>query len=129
MTVTVRYTGMIEEFGPYETAEEVQVSDEDRPWLEINMGVQHWNDDDVVLFRLASVHMVSKNFSESKPTTVLREGEWWTAVLDAVLEYVAFNSIAFDRAAERSEGAFTYEYGWEDGDVKQAEIRPANPAT
>lgn len=125
--LTVGFTAMVEDVGRDEYANEVRVTDEERPWLDISLGVQSWTDADIVFFRLASVHIISDNLSESKPTLVLADGEWWAEVLDAVLEHIAFNSIEFDRAAERHDGEFNYAYGWEDGEVKDAEIRPAEP--
>lgn len=119
---------MLQDIGGYGYAQEILVVDEDRPWLEIRLGVQEWRDADIVFFRLANVHVTSANSDGAKPTLVLRDGEWWSSVFDSVLEHVAFNSTTFDRTAERSPDVFTYLYGWEDGDVQEAEIRPADPA-
>lgn len=127
MKLTVRSTGMLQDLGGNGYAQEIHVVDEERPWLEVRLGVREWTDADIVFFRLATVHITSEDATESKPTSALRDGGWWSAVLDAALEHIAFNTSAFDRAAERSPGAFTYLYGWEDGDVQEAEIRPAEP--
>lgn len=106
----------------------VRVIDENQPWLRVRLRVREWSDAGIVFFRLTNIQIESEDLTESKPTEVLCNGEWWREVLDATLEDVAFTSSEFDRAAERHEGAFTYLYGWEDGEVKESEIRPASPA-
>ena len=125
----VESTGILQDLGGNEYAEEILVVDEDRPWLEIRLNVHEWHDAEAVFFQLSHVHIASKDVDGAKPTLALRDGEWWSEVLDAVLEHVAFTSIAFDRAAERSSGTFTYLYGWEDGILHEDEIRPAEPAS
>lgn len=124
----IRSTGVLQDLGGDGYAQEVHVIDEDRPWLDIRLGVREWDDDDVVFFRLANVHIESEDATGSNPTAVLVDGVWWATVLDEVLEHVAFATTRFDRAAERNEGAFKYLYGWEDAEVKESEIRPADPA-
>lgn len=125
--LTVRSTAVFEDIGGDVGSFPVQVLDADRPWLEIRMRLRQWTDDDIVFFRLANVHIASEDATEAKPTLLLPQGDWWAAVLDAVLEHIAFASAAFDRVAEKHEGVFTYVYGWEDGELREAEIHPADP--
>lgn len=123
--LTVRSTAVFEDFGGDVGAFIIQVIDADRPWLEIRMRVRQWTDDDIVFFRLANLRIVSEDATDAKPTLLLPQGEWWAAVLDEVLEHIAFATGRFDRVAEKHDGVFTYVYGWEDGELREAEIRPA----
>lgn len=121
----VRSTGVLQDLGGDDYVQEVEVVDEDRPWLDIRLGVRESHDEGIVIFRLATVHITSADLAESQPTVVLSDGEWWQAVLDEVLEHVAFTTTRFDHAVERSEPVFTYRYGWDDGYVQESEISPA----
>lgn len=123
----VRTSVVLEDVGEDVYSYAVHVIDEDRPWLEVRLRVREWTDAGIVFFRLANVGIFSDDLTEAKPTVVLQDGEWWAAVLDAALEDVAFTSTSFDRAVERSPEVFTYLYGWEDGEVRESTIGPAEP--
>lgn len=128
LNLKVQSTVVLEHIGDDVYAHSVRVIDEDRPWLQVRLRVREWSDAGIVFFRLTNVQIESEDLTESEPTVVLCDGEWWAEVLDAALEDVAFRTTEFDRAVERSPEVFTYLYGWEDREVKQAEISPADPS-
>lgn len=108
----------------------VQVVDPERPWLTVELHVYERSDTEIATFRLAEVHLYSENLDEAAPTSLLMEGAWWSSILKKVLEHLAFKSTEFDRAAERGGDTFTYLYGWEDGEVQEAEFTtPGSGAT
>lgn len=113
----------------------VEVTDPTRPWLKVSMTVYHSDtsisvrgddeDPESSFFRLGEVRVSVDNLHGAQPTQVLADSTWWRGLLTRVLEHLAFNSSDSDHAYERGVKLL---YGWEDGEVEEAEFESAEDA-